>query len=81
MKYSDHPKEVYKKTDQTLDQNSIQRSPKENTKSSAELVIIINPIGGEGDVTPEKGKTNRNKSLVKRPILLQVEQVCIRRRK
>ncbi len=58
---------IQKDSDQNLDHNSIQRLPKENTKSGAELVVIINPIGEEGDTTPEKGKTNRNKSPVKRP--------------
>ncbi len=40
--------------------------PKENTKRGAELVIVVNPIGG-GDATPETGSKTRNKSPVKRP--------------
>ena len=37
--------------------------PKENTTRSAKLVVIVNPIGGEGDGKPE----TRQKSPVKRP--------------
>ncbi len=37
--------------------------PKENTARSAELVVTVNPIGGEGDGKPE----TRHKSPVKRP--------------
>ena len=41
--------------------------PEENTKRGAELVIFVNPIGGEGDATPETGSETGNKSPVKRP--------------
>ena len=64
---------VHKDSDQPLDKDFICNSPHSRAKHGTELAITVNSIGGEGDMTPEKGRTERNKSPTKRPHSAPVE--------